>query len=143
MNERPSLLERKVDTKLIIMAAWIALMCLYLYCDWFSLYRPGQIVGMMNGKMGPFDVTQMSQFLAGLLMVIPSLMILLSVLATAGISRIVNLTAAPIYFLVNIGNLVGEAWAYYFLFGLLELGLTAFIFVAALKWPRQPNPTMN
>jgi hypothetical protein len=143
MNEKPSLVERKVETKLVIMGAWIALMWLYIYCDWFSLHRPGQISGIMNGKMGPFDVTQMSLFLAGLLMVIPSLMIPLSVLATAKISRIVNLAAAPIYFLVNVGNLAGEVWAYYFLYGLLELGLTIFIFVVALKWPRQANPTMN
>jgi hypothetical protein len=143
MNEKPPLVERKVDTKLILMAAWIALMCLYIYCDWFALYRPDQVGGMMNGKMGPFDVTQMSLFLAGLLMVIPSLIIPVSVLATAKISRIVNLAAAPIYFLVNIGNLAGEVWAYYFLFGLLELLLTIFIFVVALKWPRQANPTPN
>jgi cbb3-type cytochrome oxidase subunit 3 len=139
MDEKTSLVERKVDTKLIITSAWIAMMCLYLYCDWFSLFRPGQISEMMNGKMGPFDVSQMGLFSAGLLMVIPSMMILVSALATARIGRIVNLAASAIYFLVNIGNLVGETWAYYYLFGLLEVGLVIFIFVASLRWPKQSS----
>jgi uncharacterized membrane protein len=92
---------------------------------------------MMDGKMGPFDVSQLGLFLAGLLMVIPSLMILVSALATARIDRIVNLAASTIYFMVNIGNLLGESWAYYYLFGLLELGLVVFIFLKSLRWPRQ------
>jgi hypothetical protein len=137
MNEKLSLVERKVDTKLLIMSAWVAMMCLYIYCDWFALFRPGQISDMMNGKMGPFDVSQMSLFSAGLLMVIPSLMIFISVFAAARISRIVNLAASAIYFFVNIGNLIGETWAYYYLFGLLELGLAVFIFVKSLLWPKQ------
>ncbi len=137
MNEKISLVERKVDIKLIIMSAWIALMCLYLYCDWFANFRPGHISSMMNGEMGPFYVSQASLFLAGLLMAIPSLMIPVSVLAIAKINRIVNLAASAIYFLVNIANLVGETWAYYYLFGLLELGLVVFIFVMSLRWPRQ------
>jgi hypothetical protein len=137
MNAKSPLVERKADTKLIIMAAWSALMSLYIYCDWFSLYRPGSISSMMGGKMGPFDASQLSLFLAGLLMAIPSLMILASVLATAKKGRIVNLIASPIYFLVNIGNLAGETWGYYYLLGLLELGLVSFIFIVALRWPRQ------
>jgi hypothetical protein len=92
---------------------------------------------MMNGKMGPFEISQMSLFWAGLLMVIPSMMILVSALATAKTGRIVNLAACPLYFLVNVGNLLGESWAYYYLFGLLELGLVIFIFVMALRWPKQ------
>lgn len=137
MSVKTPLVERRVDTKLIIMAAWIALMCLYLYCDWYALFRPGHISSMMNGKMGPFDVTQMSLFLAGVLMAIPSLMILLSVLATARLGRIINMIASAIYFLVNVANLIGETWGYYYLFGLLELCLVIFIFIKSLTWPRQ------
>jgi hypothetical protein len=137
MNEKTSLVERRVDTKLILMSAWIVLMWLYIYCDWFGLFRPGIISSMMSGKMGPLDVSQASLFLGGLLMVIPSLMILVCVLATARLSRIVNLAASAIYFLVNIGNLAGEMWAYYYLFGLLEFGLVILIFIVSLRWPRQ------
>jgi hypothetical protein len=139
VKERPSLVEHKVDTKLIIMSAWIAVMCLYIYCDIYSLYRPGQIDSMMKGKMGFLDVSQMSLFWAGVLMAIPSLMIFISPLATARVCRIINLLISPIYFLVNIGNLVAETWGYYYLLGLLELGMVIIIFIIALRWPRQSS----
>jgi len=137
MKGKPSLVERKVDTKLIIMSAWIAEMCLYIYCDIYSLYRTGQLESMMNGKMGFLDVSQMSLFWAGVLMAVPSLMIFVSALASARVGRIINLIICPIYVLVNIGNLVGEAWAYYYLFGLLELGMVVVIFMVSLRWPRR------
>jgi hypothetical protein len=130
--------EQKVGTKVILMAAWAALMCLYIYCDIMSLFRPGQIGKMVGGKIGFMDVSQSSLFSASLLMAIPALMILMSAIAPARLCRILNLLAGAAYFLVNIGNLVGETWAYYFLFGLLETGMVVFIFVLSLRWPRSP-----
>ncbi|OHD25910.1 MAG: hypothetical protein A2Y38_21630 [Spirochaetes bacterium GWB1_59_5] len=137
MKEKVSLVERKVDTKLIIMAAWIAVMCLYIYCDIYSLYRPGYIDTMAKGKMGFLDVSQTSLFWAGVLMALPSLMIFITPLAAARVSRGINVVISPLYALVNIGNLLGETWGYYYLFGLLELGLVIAIFIMALRWPRQ------
>ena len=139
MEKKSPFVEQKVNVKLIIMSAWIALMCLYIYCDIFSLYRPGTIGSITSGKMGFFDVSQMSLFSASLLMVIPSIMILFSTLATARASRIINLVTSVIYFLVNIGNLIGETWGYYFLFGLLEIGVVILIFVISLKWPKESD----
>jgi len=139
MNEKTSLVERRVDTKLVIMSAWIAVMCLYIYCDIYSLYRPGQIDSMMKGKIGFLEISQVSLFWVGVLMAIPSLMIFITPLANAGVCRIINLVISSLYVLVNIGNLAGEIWAYYYLFGLLELGLVIAIFIMALRWPRQSS----
>ncbi len=139
MDLKPSLSERKVDTKLVIMSAWIVLMCLYIYCDIFSLYRPGSIESISRGKMGFLDVSQTSLFIASVLMVIPIMMILVSILASARINRIINLVTSTIYLLVNIANLVSETWGYYYLFGLLEVGMVVFIFIKSLRWPRQSN----
>lgn len=136
MNEKPGHAEHRVDTKLILMAAWASMVALYIYCDWFGLYRPGGIAGMAAGHMGPFEASQLSLLCMGALMAIPGLMILLSVLASARISRAINLVASALYFLVNVANLLGETWAYYCLFGLLELGLAVLIFLLALRWPR-------
>jgi len=139
MNSINSQDERKIDTRLIIMSAWIAVMCLYIYCDIFSLYKPGQLESMIKGRMGFLDVSQMSLFWAGVLMAIPSLMIFISPVVSAKVCRIANLAISPIYFLVNIGNLVAETWGYYYLFGLLELGLVVIIFIVSLRWPRQSS----
>lgn len=139
MREKPRLVDQRVDTKLILMAAWATLIALYIYCDWFSLYRPGGLAAMAAGHMGPFEVSQLSLLGFGALMAIPGMMILLSALAPARKGRVLNLVASALYFLVNVGNLVAETWAYYFLFGLLELGLVVLIFVLALRWPRREN----
>jgi hypothetical protein len=137
LKEKKELIERRVDTKLVLAAAWASFMFLYAYCDIFSFHRADVVNGILAGKIGPFDATQSSLFLFGLLMAVPGLMTLVTVLAKAGLARIANLVAASLYFLVNVGNLAGETWAYYWLYGLLELGLAAFIFVTALRWPRQ------
>jgi len=137
MKAKPSLVDFKVDTKLVLAAAWIAMMFLYIYCDYFSLYKPGQLGGISAGDMGFMKVTQASLFAASGLMVIPSLMILVSACAAARANRVINMIASVLYFLVNVGNLIGETWGYYYLFGLLELGLVAFIFVVSLRWPRR------
>jgi len=41
----------------------------------------------------------------------------------------------PINTRINTGNLVGEAWVYYWLYGVLELAITIFIITVAVKWP--------
>lgn len=137
MKGKRPLVESRVDTKLVLMALWIALMFLYLYCDWYSLYRPGYIAEMSSGRIGFFGVSQASLFWLSLLMVIPTVMIIVSALAKARAGRAINMAASAAYFLVNIGNLIGEVWAYYYLFGLLETGLAVFIFIVALRWPRR------
>lgn len=140
MKTKPALIEHKVDTKLILMAAWVAMMCLYIYCDYYTFYRPGYILeSVAKGKMGIFDATQASLLVAGVLMIIPSLMIFITPLAPAKASRIINMLISPLYVLVNIGNIVAEVWAYYLLFGLIELGLVIGIFIMALRWPRQSS----
>lgn len=133
MKERSALMENSIDPRLILMSAWAAMLCLYLYCDFFTLFRPGQLEVMSGGKMGPFAVSQAGLFWAGVLMAIPSLMILVSTLAPAGVNRILNMVSGAVYFVVNIGNLIGETWAYYYLFGLLEVGLAILIFFIALR----------
>jgi hypothetical protein len=139
MKEKHELVERKVDTKLILAAAWASFMFAYVYCDIFSFHRADVITGILAGKIGPFDATQMSLFFFGLLLAIPGLMVLVTACAKAGLGRIINMVVSPIYFLVNIGNLAGETWAYYWLYGILELGLVVFIFVTALRWPRHAS----
>jgi hypothetical protein len=137
MKEKGAFVERRVDAKLVLAAAWASFMFIYVYCDIFSFHRADVIDGILAGKIGPFDVSQLSLFLFGLLMAVPSLMAIVTVRAKAGLARAVNLAVSPLYFLVNVGNLAGETWAYYWLYGLLELGMVAFIFVTALRWPRQ------
>ncbi len=138
MKGKPELVERRVDTKHVLAAAWASFMFIYVYCDIFSFNRADVVKNILAGRIGPFDATQPRLFLFGMLLAVPALMTLATARAKAGLGRILNLAVSPLFFLVSIGNLAGETWAYYWLYGILEIGLVAFIFVTALRWPRQP-----
>ena len=128
----------KVNIKMKLSALWVALMLLYIYCDIFSLYRPGQIEKMMEGLMGPFPVTQGSLLTASILMMIPAVMVFLSLTLKPKVNRWANIILGVLYTLVNISNLMGETWAYYIFFGVVELVLTFLIVWYAWKW-RNPE----
>jgi hypothetical protein len=126
--------EDKVSVKIRLAGAWATLIALYIYADFLSLYRPGQLEEVGRGVMGPFDVSQATLLIASLIVIIPALMIVLSVLLSARVNRSLNLVLAILYTLVNISNLVGEEWAYYYLFGIAEIAITAYIFLTAWRW---------
>lgn len=127
----------KINVKIKLSALWIVLMVFYIYADIFSLHRPGQIEKMISGLMGHFPVTQISLLTASILMAIPAIMIFLSLSLNPKANRWVNITLGILYTVVGIGNLIGETWAYYISYGIVEIGLTLLIVLYAWKWPKQ------
>jgi len=124
----------KINVKTKLSALWIAMMLLYIYADILSLFRPGQIEEIMDGLMGPFPVTQGSLVVASLLMIIPAIMVFLSLTLKPEVNRWTNIALGVLYTLVNISNLIGESWAYYISFGVIEILLTLLIVWYAWKW---------
>jgi len=47
----------KVHVKIKISALWVSVMFCYIYGDYFGLYKPGALQGMLSGKMGPLGPT--------------------------------------------------------------------------------------
>jgi hypothetical protein len=115
-------------------ALWVVLMLLYIYADMFSLYRPGHIEEMISGRMGPFPATQGSLLAASLLMMVPAVMVFLSLTLKPTVNRWANIILGVLYTFVNFSNLIGEPWAFYILFGIVEVGLTFLIVGYAWKW---------
>jgi hypothetical protein len=130
--------EVKIPVEMKLSALWAALMFLYTYADIFSLFRPGQIEEMMAGRMGSFSVTQGSLLSASILMLIPAVMVFLSLALKPKVGRWTAIILGVLYTAVNVGNLVGETWAYYILFGIVEMALTLLIVGYAWKW-RNPE----
>jgi cbb3-type cytochrome oxidase subunit 3 len=128
----------KINVKMKISALWVTLMLLYIYADWFSLFRTGQIEEMISGRMGPFPVTQGSLLSASILMMIPAVMVFLSLTLKSKINRWVNIILGVLYTFVNISNLIGETWVYYIFSGVVEIVLTLLIVGYAWKW-RNPE----
>lgn len=124
----------KIPLRLKLSALWAALMFLYIYADIFSLYKPGQIDEMLAGRMGFLPVTQGSLLTAAILMLIPALMVFLSLALKPTVARWTNIVLGVVYTAVNIGNLVGETWAFYILFGIVEMALTLLIIWHAWNW---------
>src|SRR5215213_7334451 len=126
-------------------AAWTSLMFLYIYVDYFQLYKPGYLDDILAGRVHEFDISQTFVLIGVTIVAIPSLMILLSTTLPARVNRATNLVVATLYIPVSMYNAAGESWTYSYFYGLsigLELLLLAFILRSAWTWPRTPAPSM-
>jgi hypothetical protein len=126
----------KISVKLKLSALWAGMMFLYVYADVLSLFRPGQLDEVMRGLMGPFRVSQVSLLIASVVVIVPAIMIALSLILEPAANRRANVVLGALFTLINIGNLIGETWIYYLLFGTLEIVLTSLIVLYAWKWPK-------
>ena len=118
-------------------AAWTSFMFLYIYVDYFALYKPGAIDDILAGVVWEFDISQtlLTAFLTSV--AIPILMVMLSMTLPARANRTLNLVAASLYIPVAAFNVVGESWIYFYGLGaVLEVILLAYILRSAWTWPR-------
>ena len=137
-NERRGILENvKINVKIRLSALWVTLMLCYIYADILSLFSPGAVEEIIAGKMGPFPVTQGALLSAAILMIVPALMVLLSLVLNSKASRWTNIIIGILFTFVSIGNLIGETWAYYLVFGFIEIVLTVLVVIYAWKWPKK------
>jgi hypothetical protein len=125
-------------------AAWTSFMFLYIYVDYYHLYKPGIIDDIQAGIVFEFDIspTLLAAFLA--LIAIPALMVMLSMTLPARLNRASNLVVATLYIPVTVFNAVGESsdWAAFYGLSIgLEVLLLAFILRSAWTWPRRPAPS--
>ena len=122
-------------------AAWTSFMFLYIYVDYFHLYKPGVVDDIQAGVVFEFDVSPslLTAFLA--VIAIPSLMVVLSMTLPARVNRVTNLVVGSLYIPVTVFNAVGESWHWASFYGLsigIEVLLLAFILRFAWTWPRIP-----
>ena len=125
-----------VPTPLKLSAAWAATVLCYIYCDYFELYAPGKLQEMLEGACPFGPVSQSTLVGAAALLIIPSIMVLLSVVLSPTASRLFNLIFGVIYTLLMILIAFFTQWYFYKLFAVVEAALTATIFWIAWRWPR-------
>ncbi len=138
-NERrtAALRDTPVDIKVVLSGLWIAMLFVFAYVDIFGFWREDVINGALSGKVpGPgFEINQMFLALTTLYIVIPSLMVVVSLIAPARINRRVNLVVSIVYIVTVIGAAVGESWVYYLIGSAVEVVLLAAIARIAWTWP--------
>jgi hypothetical protein len=129
---------RRMPVQAKLAAAWTSFMFLYIYVDYFALYKPGFIDDILAGVVWELQISQtlLTVFLA--LIAVPILMIVLSVILPARANRVINLVVASVYVPVSAFNAVGESWTYFYGLSIgLEVLLLAFILRCAWTWPRR------
>ncbi|HZF18137.1 MAG TPA: DUF6326 family protein [Burkholderiales bacterium] len=128
--------DSKVDTKIKLAALWAAATFCYIYGDYFELYVPGKLGGMLEGKMQPLGlVTQEMLLGTSVLMAIPSVMVFLSLVIRPSINRWINIVFGTLFTAIMLLAIQGS-WTFYKFFGVVEIALTATIVWYAWKWPR-------
>ena len=128
----------RIPVQAKLAAAWTSFMFLYIYVDYFALYKPGAIDDILAGVVYEFQISQtlLTVFLAAI--AVPSLMIVLSVILPARANRVINLVVASIYIPYSAFNAVGESWTVFYGLGAgLEVLLLALILRYAWTWPRR------
>ncbi len=138
-NTTSTLQDPRIPVQAKLAAAWTSFMFLYIYVDYFHLYKPGAIDDILVGVVWEFDVSQ--ALLTGMLalVAIPSVMILLSTTLPARVNRAANLVMASLYIPVSIFNALGESWTYFYGLSIgLEVAILALILREAWTWPRTP-----
>lgn len=131
-----ALKDTSIDVKVKLAALWASFMFLYIYVDYFHLYMPGMIEGLLKGKVFVFDVSQLFIFIALFLATIPMVMIFLSVALPARVNRLTNIIVGIVMIPYMLFNLAGEAWLHMFFAAAVEVAMLCLIIRYAWKWPR-------
>jgi Family of unknown function (DUF6326) len=135
-NATRELEDVKVHVKLKLAALWASVMFMYLYVDVLGFFKPGFVEDILAGRVWEFEITQTWALAALALMTIPSLMVFLSLALPARANRWTNIVVAALYVPISIGNVIGEAWVFYFWFAaIVEVALLALAIRYAWMWP--------
>ena len=128
--------DMKVHVKLKLSALWAALMFCYIYGDYFGLYVPGQLKGMLAGQ-GPIGpVSQGTLVITSVLLAVPGIMVFLSLVLAPRVNRWLNIFLGAFYIVVMLVTIPG-AWAFYILMGIIEIAIGVLTVWYAWSWPKQ------
>jgi len=126
----------KVHVKMKLSALWASVMFCYIYGDFFGLYRPGKLQGLLEGRMPLGPTTQGVLLGTAIVMAIPSVMVFLSLALKPVLNRWMNIIFGVLNTAIMLMTMPG-AWVFYIFLGVVEVVLTALIVWYAWNWPRE------
>jgi len=118
---------QKVDVKIVLAALWIA---------HFLLWTFGDMVSLLQKLNEPVD-NNLLLFVAAPLAIIQALMIFFSLVGKVKIMRWVNIIAALVFLLFNVGFLAEAHVGWEYLLGVGYLLFNGLIIWYAWNWTRQ------
>jgi Family of unknown function (DUF6326) len=139
-RNRADLHDAKVDVKITLCGLWISTLFVFAYVDIFGFFRADVINGVLAGKVSGTgtEINQAFLILTTIYIVVPSLMVIVSLLARARINRTTNIVVSLTYTVSAAATIVGETWIYYILGIVVEMMLLLAIARVAWTWPRRP-----
>jgi hypothetical protein len=139
MAKQLELEDVKIPVRMKLLALWSSVMFFYIYGDYFELYQPGKLQGMLGGKMAFGPISQGILLGMSALLAVPALMVFLSLVLPSRVNRWMNVFFGVLYTVVMVLAMQG-AWHFYVFYGLVEITLTSTIVWLAWTWPRQLHP---
>lgn len=127
----------KINVKLILSALWASLMFLYIYGDYFELYVPGKVEGLLNRKN--MLNTPYKLLFATTILTLPSLMIFLSLIMKPKWNRFFNISIGAFLalFTLVVGISSFAEWKiFYVMLSFLESIISFIIVWKAWNWPK-------
>ena len=81
--------DSKVDTKIVLSGLWVSMLFVFAYVDIFAFWRADVINGALAGKVPGvgFGIDQTFLTLTTVYILVPSLMVVVSLLAPARVNR--------------------------------------------------------
>ncbi|MEO9046981.1 MAG: DUF6326 family protein [Gemmatimonadaceae bacterium] len=128
--------DMKIHVKLKLSALWAALMFCYIYGDYFGLYVPGQLKGMLAGDGQIGAVSQGTLLATSVLLAVPGIMVFLSLVLAPKINRWLNIILGAFYIVIMLMTMPG-AWWFYILLGVTEILLGLLTVWYAWTWPKR------
>lgn len=137
MGSEKKLEDFTINLKLMLSALWASVMFLYIYGDYFELYVPEKVEGLLKGQN--MLNTPYKLLFATICLALPSLMIFLSLVMKPKWNRGLNISIG--LFLTLFTLLVGASsfteWRiFYVMLAFLESIITSIIVWKAWHWPK-------
>jgi hypothetical protein len=126
--------DTRVDRKVALSGLWTSTLFVFAYVDIFGFWRADVLDGALAGEVpgAGFQIDQTFLTLTTLYVLVPSLMVVVSLVAPARVNRVANLVVSLLYIATIAATLVGETWLYYFLGSAVEVVLL--LTVARIAW---------
>lgn len=137
-NQRIELLDTMVDRKIVLSGLWITVLFVFAYIDIFGFWRADILNGALQGAVSgtTIDVDQAFLVSATAYVLVPSLLVIASLLMPAKINRLTNIVISLLWFISVVVTVLGESWSYYILGSVTELLLLLSITYCAWTWPK-------
>ncbi|WP_445360919.1 DUF6326 family protein [Microbulbifer sp. EKSA005] len=131
------LTDNHIDVRIKIAGLWASVVLLYIYGDFFGLFKTGKIDRIIEG-FGPFGtVTQESLLAVSIIVSLPCIMVALTLLLKPSISRWINIITSSVFIIFLFVTFLMSTWYFYFYLGFIEIILKLAIIWLAWRWPHE------